>query len=85
MPTSVPEQTKHISAYGSRTIPIMICDAALPVEIFSCSAGVFFSKMMSLKMMVLHYLVFLLEIAKDEEEDAVITVCLCVCDNECLE
>lgn len=97
MLTSVPEQTEHISvltgwnrlvldsAYRSRTILTMIYDAALPAEIFSCSAGVFFSKMMSLKMMVLHYLVFLLEIAKDEEEDAGITVCLCVCDNECLE
>lgn len=45
----------------------------------------FFSKMVSLKTMVLHCLMSLLEIIKDEEEDAGISVCLCVCDNECLK
>lgn len=55
----------------------MICEAALPAEIFSCSAGVFFSKMVSLKKMVLHYPISLLEVVKDEEEDAVVSMCVC--------
>lgn len=38
-----------------------------------------FSKMVSLEMEVLHYLISLLGIVKDEEEDAGIAVCLCVC------
>lgn len=78
MPATAPEETEHTSAYGSRTIPIVVWDATLPAEIFPCSAGVFFSKMLSLKMMVLHFLMFLLGTVKDEEEDAGITVYLCV-------
>lgn len=85
MPTAVPEKTEHLFAYEFRTITIMICDAALPTEIFSCSVGVFFRKMVSLKTVELHYLISLLEIVKDEEEDSDISVCLCVCDNECLK
>lgn len=38
--------------------------------------------MVSLEMEVLHYLLSLLGIVKDEEEDAGIAVCLCVCETE---
>lgn len=44
---SCPKKIEHLSTYGFRTIPIMVCDAALPAEMFSCSAGAFFSKMVS--------------------------------------
>lgn len=68
----------HTPGYGSGTIPAVIYDAALPAEVLSCPAGIFSSKMVSLKMMLLHYLMFLLEIIKDEEEDADMALCVCV-------
>jgi len=78
MPTTVPEETVHAPGYGSGTIPAAIYDAADPAEVLPCPAGIFSSKMMSLKMMFLHYLMFLLEIIKDEVENADMAVCVCV-------
>lgn len=40
MPTPVPEETEHISAYGFRTIPIMIC-AQLSLLKYSLAQQVF--------------------------------------------
>lgn len=78
MLTTVPEETVHTPGYGSGTIPAVTYDAALPAEVFPCPAGVFSGKMVSLKMMLLHYLMFLLEIIKDEEDDADMALCVCL-------
>ena len=79
MPTTVPEETVRTPEYGSGTIPAVIYDAALPAEVLPCPTGIFSGKMVSLKMMLLHYLMFLLEIIRDEEEDADMALCVRVC------
>lgn len=48
------------------TIPAVIYDTALPDEVLPRPAGIFSGKTVSLKMMLLHYRMFLLEISKDE-------------------
>lgn len=68
----------------SGTIPALIYDVALPADILPCPAGIFSGKVVSLKMMFLHYLMFLLNIIKDEEKDADKALRVCVCARVCL-
>lgn len=77
MPSTVPEEAAHTPGYGPGAIPAVVYDAALPADVLPCPAGIFSVKVVSLKMMFLHYLIFLLEIVK--EEDAEKSMCVCVC------
>lgn len=75
MPTTVREETVQAPGYGFGTIPDVIYN---PIEVLRCPANFFSTKMEFLEMILLHYLMFLLEIVKDEEENADMVVCVCL-------